>query len=205
MSRLANVPAADSPEKDSGESVRVMERDCRGLRELCADPTHSVLLSHVRVLELENRELRAAAERGHAEGCAECRTLQEENRDLRELLAQKDKTIAELQERANRSSANSSMPPSSDPPDAKRYPKKRPGSGRKRGGQPGHPGATFKLLTPDQADITVHDHQPEKCAHCGHHVFGEEVRPADPHQVVDPPDLRPKVAEHRLHSRRCVK
>jgi transposase len=200
------VPAAPAGMPFLGCGPEVFEQPAgRSLKDLCGDPDHAALLDLVRVLEFENRELRAKAEKRHTTECTGCSTLTEENTDLRELLAQHEKTIAELRERANRSSANSSMPPSSDPPDAKRYPKKRPSSKRKRGGQPGHPGATFKLYTCDNADITVHDHQPEECAHCGHNEFGEEVGTAYPHQVVDPPDLRPKVDEHRLHSRRCVK
>src|SRR5262249_40575885 len=45
--------------------------------------------------------------------------------------------VAELTERLNQNSTNSSRPPSSDPPHVKRRPPK-PSSGRKRGGQPGH-------------------------------------------------------------------
>jgi transposase len=169
-------------------------------------PVDSVLLSHVRVLDLENRELRARADEKHLASCTACKTLRKENADLRELIRHHEKTIAELKERANRSSANSSCPPSSDQPDAKRYPKKRRAPGKKRGGQPGHPGSSFKPYTDAEADITPHHHHPDLCEHCGHDVFDAEVQDdAAPHQVVEPPKLKPQVAEHHLHGRRCAR
>ena len=45
--------------------------------------------------------------------------------------------VAELEQRLNRSSRNSSLPPSQDPPSAPPRPR-QPGTGRRRGGQPGH-------------------------------------------------------------------
>jgi transposase len=49
-----------------------------------------------------------------------------------------EERAAELERRLNRSSGNSSLPPSQDPPSAPRPRGK--GSGRKRGGQEGHKG-----------------------------------------------------------------
>jgi hypothetical protein len=49
--------------------------------------------------------------------------------------------VAELEQRLNRNSQNSSLPPSQDPPSAPPRPQK-PASGRGRGGQPGHRAAT---------------------------------------------------------------
>jgi hypothetical protein len=116
------------------------------------------------------------------------------------------KAIAELKERANRNSSNSSLPPSSDPPDAKRYPKKRRTSTKKQGGQPDHPGSTFKPYTDADANIERHHHHPDKCEYCGHDGFDGEVKDdPKPHQVVRPPKLKPDVDEHHLHARRCTK
>jgi len=49
-----------------------------------------------------------------------------------------EREVAELKEHVRRNSQNSSKPPSSDGPHGKRRPPKEP-SGRKPGGQPGHP------------------------------------------------------------------
>src|SRR4051812_22029521 len=48
-----------------------------------------------------------------------------------------ERRVADLEERLGKNSANSSRPPSFDPPSVKRRPP-APASGRKRGGQPGH-------------------------------------------------------------------
>src|SRR5256714_11186438 len=78
--------------------------------------------------------------------------------------------VAELERRLSRSSRNSSLPPSQDPPSAPARPK-GPGSGRKPGGQLGHEGRHRRLLPPAQVDEVV-EHWPERCRSCAH-LFGE--------------------------------
>jgi transposase len=63
---------------------------------------------------------------------------QQEIEQLRSQLAALATELARLRERIGRSSRNSSKPPSSDGLGFK-PPERRKGSGRKRGGQPGHP------------------------------------------------------------------
>lgn len=53
---------------------------------------------------------------------------------------QLEQNVADLEERLNQHSGNSSKPPSSDPPYQRRTIKRKE-SGRKRGGQPGHIGS----------------------------------------------------------------
>jgi len=69
--------------------------------------------------------------------------------------------VSELEARLNMNSRNSSKPPSSD---GYNKPKSlRTQSGKKAGGQQGHEGNGFKLLSkPDKYVI----HKPEECAHC---------------------------------------
>jgi len=112
--------------------------------------------------------------------------------------------VAELERRLNRSSRNSSLPPSQDPPSAP----PRPGgkrSGRVRGGQPGHEGRHRRLLPPEQVDQVV-EHWPERCRSCSH-VFGapDLVDAAEPwrHQVAELPPTAVIVTEHRLHGVCC--
>jgi hypothetical protein len=81
--------------------------------------------------------------------------------------------VAELEQRLNRSSGNSSLPPSQDPPSAPPRPP-APGSNRSRGGQPGHEGAHRPLLPLERVDEVV-EHWPERCQACAH-VFGEDER-----------------------------
>ena len=112
--------------------------------------------------------------------------------------------VAELERRLNRSSRNSSLPPSQDPPSAP----PRPGgkqSGRGRGGQPGHEGRHRRLLPPEQVDEVV-EHWPERCRSC-EHVFGEpervDAREPWRHQVAELPPIATRVTEHRLHGLCC--
>src|SRR5260370_17297407 len=67
------------------------------------------------------------------------------------VIASLEKRIAELEQKLNLNSTNSSKPPSSDPPavKAKRRPPPPP-SGRSRGGQPGHERHTRALVPPEQ-------------------------------------------------------
>jgi transposase len=113
--------------------------------------------------------------------------------------------VAELERRLNRSSRNSSLPPSRDPPSAPPRPDTK-GSGRGRGGQPGHEGKHRRLLPPEQVDEVV-EHWPERCQACTH-VFGEPERvdAAEPwrHQVAELPPIAVRVTEHRLHRVCCA-
>src|SRR5512133_3000644 len=59
-----------------------------------------------------------------------------------------ERRIADLEERLNTNSTNSSKPPSSDPPSVKRRPPTVP-SGKKRGGQPGPKHLSRPLVPPE--------------------------------------------------------
>jgi hypothetical protein len=61
-----------------------------------------------------------------------------------ERIAQLEQRVNELEARLNRHSGNSSQPPSQDPPQAPRNLKEQ--SGRKAGGQVGHPGTQLSRL-----------------------------------------------------------
>ena len=60
---------------------------------------------------------------------------------------------AELRARLGQNSTNSSRPPSQDPTQLRRKPK--PPSGRKRGGQPGHPRHEREPTPPDEVHEEV--------------------------------------------------
>jgi transposase len=112
--------------------------------------------------------------------------------------------VAELEQRLNRSSRNSSLPPSQDPPSA---PPRlgKPGSGRSRGGQAGHEGKHRRLLPLERVDEVI-DHWPQRCHACAR-AFGEAERidAASPQrqQVAELPPIAVWVSEHRLHRARC--
>ena len=79
-------------------------------------------------------------------------------------LAAANARVAELERRLGLNSSNSGKPPSSDglkkPP---RTTSLRERSGKKTGGQKGHPGETLRRV--ENPDVIV-DHYPEGCANC---------------------------------------
>jgi hypothetical protein len=126
--------------------------------------------------------------------------LQKDNEQLRSQLTALATERASLRERIGRSSRNSSKPPSSDGPGFK-PPERRKGSGRKRGGQPGHPGSGPELLPIERVDEVV-EHHPGACRRCGTLLQGADPAPLR-HQVIEIPPITPLVIEHRLHRLVC--
>lgn len=110
--------------------------------------------------------------------------------------------IQALRGRLGKDSRNSSKPPSSDGPGGpRRVPKSlRGASGRRPGGQPGHPGAGLRLVEqPDRVEV----HQPAACAGCGHDLASAPVLRTERRQVIDLPVVRAQVVEHRAETRAC--
>ena len=112
--------------------------------------------------------------------------------------------VRDLEARLGQNSSNSSRPPSSDLPQAKRRPPTGP-SGRRPGGQPGHRAYQRALVPPERVD-TVVDHWPARCAGCGAWLGQTEAGRDDfvPHQVTELPPVRAQVVEHRVHRVRCL-
>jgi len=121
---------------------------------------------------------------------------------LRGELAQAQERIAELEERLRQTSRNSSVPPSADglakPPPRSRSLRKK--SGRKPGGQDGHPGQT--LAQAAEADREER-HEPGWCSRCGAGLVGRPVTGIERRQVFDLPPVTMKVTEHQLIEREC--
>ena len=130
----------------------------------------------------------------------EIQALRKENDELRSQLTALASELASLRERIGRSSRNSSKPPSSDGPGFK-PPTRRKGSGRQRGGQPGHPGSGPEPLPIERVEEVV-EHHPDACRRCGTLLRGEDPAPLR-HQVIEIPPITPLVIEHRLHRLVC--
>jgi transposase len=111
-----------------------------------------------------------------------------------------EQRIADLEEKLNRNSTNSSKPPSSDPPSVKRRPP-APASGRKRGGQPGQHRKARPLVPPEQLRQVI-DCKPPRCRWCKDALAGDDPEPIR-HQVAEVPPVAPVVDEYRLHRLRC--
>jgi transposase len=129
-------------------------------------------------------------------------TLKRMVRELLATVAVLQEQVQTLTERLDRNSSNSSRPPSSDPPWRER--ERKPPTGKKRGGQPGHRGRHREVLPPDQVDH-VQKVLPPACAHCGDAFPSELPRRVKyrRHQVVELPEIRPVVTEYQLYARRC--
>lgn len=135
--------------------------------------------------------------------------------ELVALVAEQQQTISALQQtvtelraevealkaRLAASSRNSSRPPSADGLGKPAPRSLRGKSGRKPGGQGGHPGRTLRQVD-DPDEIIVHE--PGRCAGCGRDgVAGEHVG-TERRQVFDLPPVDVHVTEHQLTTRRCA-
>jgi transposase len=111
--------------------------------------------------------------------------------------------VADAQARAQQHSGNSSRPPSTDPPTAPPRPKQRV-SGRKRGGQKGHPGHTRLQLSGD-AITDIITHRPLQCPSCTLPLDAALPTEGEPicQQVWEIPSLSIQVTEHRGYGVRC--
>ena len=122
---------------------------------------------------------------------------------VRALIAALITQVNDLAARLGQHSGNSSRPPSADPPNAPSRPQSPP-RGKRRGGQPGHPGACRVLLPTEQvADLQLH--HPLCCPHCQADLPPDlpQSAPAERRQIVEVPTVRPHVTEHQLLCVQC--
>jgi transposase len=105
--------------------------------------------------------------------------------------------VKELEVRLGQNSSNSSKPPSSDPPHVKPAPSRKP-SGKKKGGQPGHPKRPRPQLPPDR----IVELKSDFCDGCDTPLSGDDANPLV-HQVIEIPPPKPEVVEYRQHRRCC--
>ena len=159
---------------------------------------------------MERAEAEAVYEQGRETVVAVLLELSAQNALLRREVAELSEAnrrleirVADLEERLNRNSRNSSLPPSADPPSAPPRPRQA-ASGRRAGAQPGHPGRGRHLAPLESLDELV-DHWPSRCR-CGHvfcaaerEALGEPAR----HQVAELPPTAVILSEHRLQRLRC--
>jgi transposase len=131
--------------------------------------------------------------------------------DLSARLADQQQTIAsltarlnELEDRLAKNSRNSGKPPSSDGISKPKPKSLRRKSGKKPGGQKGHPGTTLSSVENPEHVVV---HSPEECEGCGGLLSPREageVSGYERRQVVDVPALLAlEVTEHRARRKRC--
>ena len=120
---------------------------------------------------------------------------------FQERVAKLEQRLKELEGRLAKNSSNSHHPPSSDGL-SKPSPKSlRHRSGRKAGGQPGHPGRTLQRVK-DPHHIKIH--RLKVCPQCGSRAPGREpVLDYESRQVFDLPQPALVVTEHRAQIKCC--
>ncbi len=139
----------------------------------------------------------------------ELQALREENRTLKALvaelfplkeqLAQANARIKELEDRLAQDSRTSSKPPSSD--GLARLPRRsRRPSGKRPGGQAGHPGQTLCMV--EQPDEVVR-HRPKVCRQCQQDLSAVAGVVAERRQVLDVPEMRLLAQEHQIEAIGC--
>jgi transposase len=144
-----------------------------------------------------------------------CFQLQKSNQELREELKQiLDKEIpelknevsvlkkenAELKEKLNTNSKNSSRPPSSDFKKGKKNKANEQKSNRNQGGQPGHVGHFRSLLPPGEVNHFIVCNPKPQCE-CGYPIH--KVNVYKQHQVHELPLVKPIVTEYQIYDGIC--
>ena len=96
-------------------------------------------------------------------------------------------------------------PPPRQAPALPKGPAKKP-SGKKAGGQPGHPPHLKELVPAERVNRTV-KFVPDTCTHC-HEPLPKDAGPDDPpptrHQVAELPELAAHITEYQGHARTCA-
>lgn len=120
-----------------------------------------------------------------------------------------DAHVKTLLERLGQNSGNSSKPPSSDGPRTRALRRakgtekaKARKSGRKRGGQPGHPGASRALVPTDQVNKFV-DLFPPECQSCWKPLPTTPDPSAQRYQTFELQPITPFTVEYRVHDVAC--
>ena len=141
----------------------------------------------------------------------EIAALKAENAQQREQIAMLLERVRDLEARLAKDSHNSGKPPSSDglKRQLPRTRSLRRKTGKKPGGQVGHPGETLHLVAEPDAVV---EHRPAVCAACQAALAGGdeeaalagvEVVARERRQVQDLPPVRLRVTEHQALSLRC--
>lgn len=120
------------------------------------------------------------------------------------IIGKLEERIKSLEERLNKNSRNSSKPPSTDAYATKKpKPKsRRIKSGKKVGGQKGHPGTTLRMV--DNPDETI-IHNVNECSSCHTSLEDEEAKDYEIRQTFDIPPVRLHSTEHRAEIKPCPK
>ena len=136
--------------------------------------------------------------------CPGCRARDARIGELERRVAELEALVRDLTARLGINSSNSSVPPSANPLDAPKPVVKKP-TGRKPGGQLGHPPHLKRLLPPERVKEFI-PFLPTHCRNC-QAALPAEAGPLDPaptrFQVAELPPLQAEITEYQGHARTC--
>jgi transposase len=145
----------------------------------------------------ENRQLRELVEELRKRLSE--KTQEAEKRDVQEQVEALSERVHELEGRVAKDSSTSHKPPSTDGYARKKRSLREP-TGKKPGGQAGHPGSTRSLVeTPDEVIIL----RPDLCASCQASLEGVQALSYERRQKVDLPEIKAQVVEYQAQDVPC--
>jgi len=136
--------------------------------------------------------------------CPGCRERDARIAALERRVAELEALVRDLLVRLGTNASNSGTPPSANPPGAP-APVVKKKSGRRRGGQAGHPPHLKQLLPPERVNA-IQTFVPRRCHHCDAAL---PARPSahDPEpsrfQTIELPPVVASVTEYQGHARTC--
>jgi transposase len=137
--------------------------------------------------------------------CPGCLERDERIAALERRVAELEARLRDLTARLGTNATNSSTPPSANPPHAPK-PVVKERTGKKPGGQPGHPAHLRRRLPPERVNQVI-PFVPQRCSRCAA-PLPVEPGPEDPepswHQVAELPPMAAVVTEYQGHSRTCA-
>jgi len=124
--------------------------------------------------------------------------LEQTLHEMQQRVESHEQRIEKLETQTHKNSRNSSKPPSSDPPFARKK-RKQKKSNRAKGGQKGHEPHQQQVLDPTETQWLV----PERCT-CGHSVFDhQQMQPFYLHQHIELPIIEMEISHFILQQCDC--
>lgn len=154
---------------------------------------------------MKEMELLEAFERlhqAHSQVLQDNEQLRQENGQLRAVVGELVERIKQFEAKAAKDSHHSSKPPSSNgfKEPVRKTQSLRGKSGKKSGGQPGHPGKTLLMVeTPDQTIVL----SPSQCQRCQQDLAEAPTQRLERFQVMDIPRLALAVTEYQAQVKVC--
>ena len=141
------------------------------------------------------------------QGCRErdarIAALEAQVAELKEIVQKQGELLADLTRKLQDKDLPKGARPAQSPEGS--APVAKAPTGRKPGGQPGHPPHLKKLLPPERVSKTI-PVIPTHCEHC-QHALSPNASAADPSpvrfQVAELPEIRAAITEYQRHARTC--